>query len=337
MKSLEMEILRHLHRDGPLGVNALATACDASAAEVRRAIRRLESEQLVLARDNRNAEPAIRIDASAIQISTPSFDFLDAERIRSELRSGTRELNIEVVDSCPSTNSSLLEESDVYRPRLLVTEEQTAGRGRRGRRWLSGLGNALTVSLRREVHRPLRELPTLSLVAGVAAARALCRFGADSVRLKWPNDLVVTEPGGDAKLGGILVETRQQGLRVAAVIGIGINLRNSRKVQGTLRRRVIALEQLIDPLPSRNQLVGALANEFCEALDAFEARGFASAQGEWETMHAHAGRRLRIRLAGGRVLAGIAEGLDEHGGLRLRTPRGLHAVHSGRVVNARAS
>ncbi len=102
------------------------------------------------------------------------------------------------VERCGSTNTVLLDEG---KPGvLLIADEQTAGRGRRGRRWYSAPGADIAFSLSAEVAKPP---PGLSLVAGVAAARALRALGVAQAALKWPNDLLV----GGAKLGGILVET----------------------------------------------------------------------------------------------------------------------------------
>ena len=69
--------------------------------------------------------------------------------------------------------------------------------------------------------------------------------------------------------------------------------------------------------------------------DAFEASGFAALRSEWEALHAHAGQRLRMRLADGRVLAGTHEGIAEDGALQLRTRDGLRTLHSARIVSAR--
>src|SRR5688572_19193259 len=123
-------------------------------------------------------------------------------------------VEVRVVERCTSTNELALKGSS---PILIAAEEQTAGRGRRGRRWHSARGAGITFSLGRRIRRPTRELAVLSLVAGVAVARALHALGARSARLKWPNDLVLD----GAKLGGILVETRNG----RAVIGIGLNCR----------------------------------------------------------------------------------------------------------------
>ena len=240
------------------------------------------------------------------------------------------EVDVRVVERCSSTNDLVLKTSPAS-PVLIAAEEQTAGRGRRGRRWHSALGAGVTFSLGRRVRRPVRELAALSLVAGVAATRALRALGVRTAALKWPNDLVVD----GAKLGGILVETRSQGPHVHAVIGIGINCRRTQGLERRLRRRVAFLDEFVSV--SRNQLIQAIALALLEALQGFEARGLDGVRAEWEAMDAHAGQKLRVRLADGRTLSGIASGLADDGSLRLRTRQGLRAIASGRVISARAA
>src|SRR5918994_7602341 len=142
-------------------------------------------------------------------------------------------VEVRIVERCTSTNDLLLKENNTV---LLAAEEQTAGRGRRGRRWHSAPGAGLTFSLGRRIRRPARELAALSLVAGVAAARALRALGVRPAALKWPNDLVVD----GAKLGGILVETRNGG---HAAIGVGINCRRDEKLEMRVRRQVAFLSE----------------------------------------------------------------------------------------------
>ena len=260
-------------------------------------------------------------------------DPLDAAAIRAALGARAQQVEVRVLDRCASTNSVLLDEAGSARCVLLAAEEQTAGRGRRGRRWTSPRGAGLTFSLARGIRRPARELPALPLVAGVAAARALRALGISGVSLKWPNDLVAR--GG--KLGGILIETRSRGSAVAAVIGIGINWHRTPGLAARLRRRLASLDELLSPCPSRNDGAGRLAAFLLDALEDFEARGLASVRGDWESLHAHAGRRMRLRLADGSEVAGIAEGLAEDGALRLRTRHGVRAIAGASVVSLRAA
>jgi BirA family transcriptional regulator, biotin operon repressor / biotin---[acetyl-CoA-carboxylase] ligase len=202
----------------------------------------------------------------------------------------------------------------------------------RGRRWHSAPGAGLTFSLARRVGRPVRELAALSLVAGVAVTRAFRALGVARAALKWPNDLLVD----GAKLGGILVETRADGAAARAVIGIGINLRGGPQLSARLKRPVASLDQFLESI-SPEEILKRIIGSLVEALDAFEAGGLDALRGEWEALHAHAGHRLRVRLADGRSVSGIEAGLDQDGGLRLRTRAGLRAVRSGTVVSARAA
>ena len=234
------------------------------------------------------------------------------------------------VRRCGSTNSVLLAETNLARPVLLLADEQTAGRGRRGRRWHSAPGSGLTFSLALALRRPLRELAALPLVAGVAVAHALHELGVARAALKWPNDIVVD----GAKLGGILVETKSLNGSVKAVIGIGINLRGAAALRTRLRRDVAALEQFI-VVPDAPLIAGAIAERLLASLPAFEARGLEAVRAEWDRLDAHAGRKLRVRLADGRVLTGVASGLESDGALRLATRGGMRAVRSGRVIQSR--
>src|SRR5687768_11873608 len=171
-------------------------------------------------------------------------------------------VEVRIVERCTSTNDLLLKENNTV---LLAAEEQTAGRGRRGRRWHSAPGAGLTFSLASRIRRPARELAALSLVAGVAAARALRGLGVTGAALKWPNDLLA----GDAKLGGILVETRGSGSACVAVIGIGINYLPDPALQRRLRRRIASLDALLSPLPERNSIIRAIARALLHSLAAF--------------------------------------------------------------------
>jgi BirA family transcriptional regulator, biotin operon repressor / biotin---[acetyl-CoA-carboxylase] ligase len=239
---------------------------------------------------------------------------------------------VRVMGRCGSTNTVLLREP-LGRPAVLAADVQTAGRGRRGRRWHSPAGCGALFSLGLALERPARELGGLSIVAGVAAVRALRALGAVEAALKWPNDLLVR----GAKLGGILVETRGQGAGSVAVVGIGVNHRRVPGLGARLRRGVAALEDLLRPLPDRNAVIGALARELLAALRAFDLEGFASFRDDWDSLHAHAGQRLRVRLADGRQVAGVAAGLAADGALQLRTRRGLRTVRTGSVILARGA
>jgi BirA family biotin operon repressor/biotin-[acetyl-CoA-carboxylase] ligase len=256
------------------------------------------------------------------------MDRLDASRIHAP------GLEIRVAERCTSTNALLMAE-DCGHPVLLAAEEQTAGRGRRGRRWRSARGAGATFSILRRMRCAPPQLSGLSLAVGVAVARALRALGAGEIALKWPNDLLAGGRHAGAKLGGILIETRIQGGAVRAVIGIGINCRPVPALGARLRRSVTALDELLQPAAERNAVIGAVAREVLAVLQDYERSGLPAFSDDWRALHAHEGRRLRVRLADGRTLSGIAAGIAPSGALRLRTRAGTRDVASGRVVSAR--
>jgi BirA family biotin operon repressor/biotin-[acetyl-CoA-carboxylase] ligase len=245
-------------------------------------------------------------------------------------------LEIRVVETCTSTNAVLLAEKSGD-PVLLAAETQTAGRGQRGRKWRSAPGAGATFSLRRRMDCAPQLLAGLSLAVGVAAARALRTLGAEEVMLKWPNDLLAGGKHADAKLGGILIETRIQERAAVAVIGIGINCRPVRALGTQLRRSITSLDELVQPAIERNAVIAAVAREVCSALQAYETAGLPAFAADWRALHAHEGRRLRVRLADGRTISGIAAGLAPSGALRLQTRGGTRDVTSGRIVSAGAA
>jgi len=267
------------------------------------------------------------------------MDSLDAAQIASLIR--IPELEVRVVDRCSSTNALLLAEVKeraqcaAGHPVLLAAEEQSAGRGQRGRRWRSARGAGATFSILRRMRCAPQLLSGLSLAIGVATARALRALGAGGVALKWPNDLLAGDGGASAKLGGILIETRMEERDIAAVVGIGINCRPVRKLGAQLRRRLAALDELVQPAPARNTVIAAVAREVLAALDSYETAGLPAFAGDWCALHAHEGRRLRVRLADGSTVNGIAAGLAPGGALRLQTRAGTRDVASGRILSSR--
>src|SRR5579875_3211553 len=155
-----------------------------------------------------------------------SREALDASALRrAVLRPGGLWRAVEVTAVTGSTNADLLARAAAGAPEgvVLAAEEQTAGRGRRGRAWVSPPRAALTFSL---LVRPAAVPPArrgwLPLLAGVAAAEAVRTAAGAEAWLKWPNDLLAAAAGGAprGKLGGILAEA----VGGAVVIGIGINV-----------------------------------------------------------------------------------------------------------------
>lgn len=242
------------------------------------------------------------------RLSEP-IEFLDTSLIAARL-AGTR-VRLEVVDEIESTSTRLLElaAAGAASGTCLAAEWQSAGRGRRGRGWVSSVGGSLTFSLLWRFERGAGHLGGLSLAVGAAVARALATCGAQRVQVKWPNDVVVDF----RKLAGMLVETsgEMQGPSVA-VIGVGVNYRLGERVMDRIDQPVIdvahcsgaasaasssassAASSSAACVASRSELLASLLAELAHALDDFERRGFAGVRESWLALHAYQGRRVRV-------------------------------------------
>lgn len=240
----------------------------------------------------------------------------------------TASFALRVVNECPSTNSALVNAppADDGRIHVLLAERQTAGRGRRGRQWHAWPGASLTFSALWRF-APGSPVPAgLSLVAGLALARALEKLGVAGLQLKWPNDVLVH---GD-KLAGILVELLPgRGRTPAAVIGIGLNLRLPPDAHIPDQLGVTDLATHCTP-PGRAQLLGLLLAELHDLFELYATAGFPALRGAWQQRNAFADLPVRISGEGGE-LTGLCAGVDEDGALLIRGDAGLTRVLSGEV------
>ena len=221
------------------------------------------------------------------------IEFLDVAAIRTELRDAAPRIRLDVVEEIDSTSTHLLQLGAAGAPSgtALAAEWQNAGRGRRGRSWVSALGGSLTVSLLWRFERGAGHLGGLSLAAGAAVARALADAGVARAQVKWPNDVIVDF----RKVAGVLVETsgEMQGPTLA-VVGVGINYRLADAVVERIDQPVADVARCAAALPSRNTvLVRALAR-LSEALADFERHGFEGARAAWRDLHAYQGRPVRV-------------------------------------------
>lgn len=236
---------------------------------------------------------------------------------------------VEVLASVGSTNRYLLETvkgDATARPRVCLAQEQTHGRGRRGRTWYSRAGCSLALSLAWPLGR-LRVPPAYPVGAGIGVVRALRAIGINGVGLKWPNDLV----SGAAKLGGILVEPLGAGKDRCGwlVVGIGLNRRGSGAWQ--LPREVTDLESLSSGgSPAWLELAGHIVAEQYRLHDSLLAQGIRPLQTELERVDILRDRRIEVLDTGVR---GRADGIDPASGcLRVQLDGGGEEwLYSGEV------
>lgn len=214
----------------------------------------------------------------------------------------------------------------------IVADAQTAGRGQRGRAWRSAPGSGLYASF---VLRPRLRPPQASwitLAAGVGVLNAVQPLIAVRLGLKWPNDVLVAEPGPTygRKLAGLLFDVVTEPDRLTdAVLGIGINLRTP--ADPALAMAATSLDALGGAAGEPVALLARVANHLEPELDRLEADGFAHSARAWTEAALGLGARVEVHQAGG-VVAGELLGIDAEGALSVRTPVGPRPVHHGRIV-----
>src|SRR5665647_967788 len=243
--------------------------------------------------------------------------------------------DIEILPQAASSNTLLLQRAGpavanggAPSSSVLAVELQTAGRGRMGRTWHSGLGTALTFSLLWRFDCGLNALSGLSLAVGVAVVRALDRLGAQGVQLKWPNDIMT----GQGKLAGVLIEAQGDMLGPSAVvIGIGLNCTLPASLAPQIGQPACALDEICAAMPPRNQLLAVLLQELARVLQQFAQGGFAALREEWERYHIYQDMPIRLQMADGQTVNGIARGVSDSGELCMETEQGTRRFNSGEV------
>ncbi|WP_299596407.1 bifunctional biotin--[acetyl-CoA-carboxylase] ligase/biotin operon repressor BirA [uncultured Microbulbifer sp.] len=258
------------------------------------------------------------------------LDLLSAEAIQQQLDAGTvpllRALNI--FDQVDSTNARVLSslESGAGHGQVVLAEQQTAGRGRRGRAWASPFASGVSISIGWQFSGGVQLLEGLSLAVGVALARALARFDVPDVRLKWPNDVWCR----GRKLAGVLLELSGDLTdRCAVVVGIGLNMRLPAAAAESIGQPWIDLAE-VRPGISRNALVAAMLDELLPMLEAYPESGFSEWRDAWLALDQFAGAEVCLRSFQQRW-CGIERGVDSTGALLLEIDGAQKVFHGGEV------
>jgi BirA family biotin operon repressor/biotin-[acetyl-CoA-carboxylase] ligase len=238
---------------------------------------------------------------------------------------------IQVFQETSSTNDVVerLARDGVEEGAVVFAESQTQGRGRMGRRWESPSGRGLWFSVLLRPRIPLAAATQLTVMAAVAAARAIGHASGLEPEIKWPNDLHLR----GQKCGGILLELGAESDQIHHVIlgmGIDVNL-SANEIPPQIRGIATSLSQESGRTMDRPALAAQLLEELDSAYEGILTGRFSTLADEWERRCTTLGRRVAIRV-GPREIHGLAEALDEQGALLLRTEHGrLERIIGGEV------
>ncbi|HBC56711.1 MAG TPA: bifunctional biotin--[acetyl-CoA-carboxylase] synthetase/biotin operon repressor [Gammaproteobacteria bacterium] len=259
------------------------------------------------------------------------LNLLQASRIvqgcEQEIRNRIGEL--EVFLKIDSTNSHLMGRTarNVDQIDVCFSEYQSAGRGRRGRQWVSPLASNLYFSIGVHFNSGLTGLDGLSLVVGVAIVRALKKLEVERLQLKWPNDVQYK----GKKLSGVLVEMKGEADGPCyCVIGIGVNVNMPSSAHEAIDQPWTDLINGASMRVERNQLAATLLNEIIPALDLFERQGLSPFVDDWHQHDACLGQRIQL-VQPHQTVSGIGRGIHADGSLLLEVDGALSQYRFGEV------
>jgi BirA family biotin operon repressor/biotin-[acetyl-CoA-carboxylase] ligase len=264
--------------------------------------------------------------------STTTMDRLDLPHLRTLLAIHSFGRELIYLPRVGSTNDVLKESARQGAPEgtVAVTDEQTAGRGRLGRRWLAPANTCILCSILFRPRLAPAQTQRLTMLCALAAADAIEKTTGLHVWLKWPNDLIVKSQCWK-KLGGILTETGIAGEQVSfAIVGIGINANVGRRALPALDPNATSILAESGRPTERAALLAALLAGIEQRYTALQAGE--SPHQEWASRLATLGQRVEASTAQ-ETLTGVAESVDEDGALLLRVPDGtLHRLVVGDVT-----
>ena len=257
-------------------------------------------------------------------------DCITAEEVQSRLQGRLAEWNLVYYDRIDSSNNEAkrMAEAGEQRTTLVLAGEQTGGKGRRGRVWVTPKDTAIAMSLLlRPSIRP-EHASSVTLVMGLAIANACREFCKVDARIKWPNDIVVD----GKKICGILTEMSSEVDYINyLVIGAGINV-NMESFPEELQQTASSLRLLTGVKTDRAGLIAACMEQFDRCYALFEkTQDVSLLREEYNALLAGTGGQVRV-LEPGNEYTGISHGIDEKGDLLVEREDGtIQPVYAGEV------
>lgn len=218
-------------------------------------------------------------------------------------------LPVFIYESIGSTNDQAKQLLGAYNAPLAVfAEHQTQGKGRRGREWVSPFAQNLYLSFVWPVTEGLNQIDGLSLLVGVAVAKAIKRLSGIDAQLKWPNDVLI----GGRKVAGILLELIGDPVELChVVIGIGVNL-NMLDSFDSIDQEWTSLGKEMGGTVSRELFAKTVLEELARYLERQKDHGFSSTRAEWNELHAWQGANVNLHI-GTNILSGQIVGIGDKG------------------------
>jgi len=275
------------------------------------------------------------LDVQAVQGKgyrlSQAVELLNQQKIMDGLAESSKALlaKLEIKTVLDSTNNFLMQQDLVQygRGQVLLAEMQTAGRGRRGKTWVSPFAQNIYLSLLWGFDNISLNLSGASLAMGVAVVKALTNIGVEGLSLKWPNDIYWQ----GRKLGGILLELKgEAGGPCAIVVGLGLNVSMSRQAADDIDQAWIDLNSISQQQLSRNRLVSEILSELLPAMKQYAQQGLKPFIDQWQQRDMLKDKPVTLVLPQ-QQREGIARGINEQGALMFESEGNIEPVYAGEV------
>jgi BirA family biotin operon repressor/biotin-[acetyl-CoA-carboxylase] ligase len=241
--------------------------------------------------------------------------------------------NVKVEQILDSTNQWLIDNiAHIKSGQVCIAEYQLAGRGRRGRKWVSPFASHLYFSYYKAFNVSVEQLSGLSLLIGLACVTVLEKLSVSGLKLKWPNDIYYQ----NKKLAGILIETAVSSAeQTNVIIGIGINVKMPPEQAKLIDQPWVDLNSIeVSEKIDRNQLSALLIKELDIVLPKFEKEGLAPFIKQWFKVDNFLDQPVDL-LIGDQIESGICKGINEQGALLLQK-NGITTPFVGGEISLRA-
>ena len=274
------------------------------------------------------------VTGKGYKLSSP-LKLLEAQDIKSlstHMHAASNWLEVHhVIDS---TNDHLLAQvrdgKEMLNGHTVVAECQSAGRGRRGRKWISPFGSHIYFSYLWHLDG-IGQAMGLSVAVGLALRETIAEFIEQDVTLKWPNDVYVD----GKKIAGILVELEGQADGpCSVVIGIGINVNMPTEAAKQIDQAWADLNSYAKSPIDRNQFIAKLCSKLYSQLESFVNDGIAPLVSQWNQHDHYFGQSVKL-IIGNHYTIGLCQGIDRQGGLVLQLPDGESKSFYGGEISVR--
>lgn len=258
-------------------------------------------------------------------------DVYQAGDISAHLKTKSLGRVLHIMESTASTQIDAMTHAEkaAQEGALFIADQQTTGRGRLGRKWFSPAGKGIWMSLVMRPELPIRFVPQLTLLTGVAVCKAIRSVTGADAKIKWPNDILI----GGRKVCGILLESATEDNKVRyCIAGIGIDVNLSKEdYPEELAEIATSLKIETGHTIHRSLLIAEIMNEMEQLYNRYSQDGFSPILKEWEERSASIGHTVRTETLT-ETIQGVALRLDPSGGLVIVTPSGEEkTVFSGEV------